>query len=158
LVGDITLQEIEILNAFEMLSLNGQRDLKDYMRYLLCKQYKRDVMVTVFHNKLLHNLFHGLLHLAEREEIDREQLGKRINQIKELYYGLFEKVHVEYTQHVDELDTNDVVASFASNGFANLERVLNGGNTEMIRYEIINFFQEYSKLAQRKDARSIVAV
>lgn len=158
MVGDITLQEIEILNAFEMLSLNGQRDLKDYMRYLLCKQYKRDVMVTVFHNKLLHNLFHGLLHLAEREEIDREQLGKRINQIKELYYGLFEKVHVEYTQHVDELDTNDVVASFASNGFANLERVLNGGNTEMIRYEIINFFQEYSKLAQRKDARSIVAV
>jgi len=158
LVGDITFNEIELLNAYEMLSVSGQRDLKDYMRYLLCKQYKRDAMVTVFHNKLLHNLFHGLLHLVEREEIDCEEISKRIAKIKELYYGLFEQVHVCYSQHIEELDSNDVVSGFASNGFANLERVLNSGNTEMIRYEIINFYQEYTKLSQRKDARSIVAV
>lgn len=158
MVGDITLNEIELLNAYEMLSISGQRDLKDYLRYLLCKQYKRDVMVTVFHNKLLHNLFHGLLHLVEREELDREQAKKRIAQIKDLYYGLFEQVHCRYSQHVDELDSNDVVVGFARNGFANLERVLNGENTDMIRYEIVNFYQEYTKLSQRKDARSIVAV
>lgn len=158
MVGDITLNEIELLNAYEMLSVSGQRDLKDYMRYLLCKQYKRDVMVTVFHNKLLHNLFHGLLHLVEREEIDREQVAKRISQIKDMYYGLFEQVHVRYCQFVEDLDRSDVVAGFAANGFANLERVLNSDNTEMIRYEIINFYQEYTKLSKRKDARSIVAV
>ncbi|NLW90165.1 MAG: hypothetical protein GXY34_00990 [Syntrophomonadaceae bacterium] len=158
MIGDITLNEVELLNSYQMLSVSGQRELKDYIRYLLCKQYKRDAMVTVFHNKLLHNLFHGLLHLVEREEIDREQVGKRISQIKDLYYGLFEQVHVRYSQHVDELDTNDVVSGFGANGFANLERALNGGNSEMLRYEILNFYQEYTKLSQRKDARSIVAV
>jgi len=158
LIGDITFNEVELLNAYGVLSVSGQREMKDYMRYLLCKQYRRDVMATVFHNKLLHNLFHGLLHLSEREEIDCEQIGKRISQIKELYYGLFEQVHVRYSQHVEELDSNDVVAGFARNSFANLERVLNIGNTDMIRYEIINFYQEYTKLSQRKDARSIVAV
>lgn len=158
MVGDITLNEIELLNAYEMLSVSGQRDLKDYMRYLLCKQYKRDVLVTVFHNKLLHNLFHGLLHLVEREEIDREQVVKRISQIKDMYYGLFEQVHVNYSQFVDDLDRSDLVAGFAANGFANLERVLNSDNAEMIRYEIVNFYQEYTKISKRKDARSIVAV
>ena len=63
-IGDITVNEVELLNAYSTGTI-GAKGLKDYLRYLLYKQYKREAMAAVFHNKLLHNLFHSLLHLVE---------------------------------------------------------------------------------------------
>jgi hypothetical protein len=156
--GEIGIQEIELLNAYQVLMPSVRKELNDYLRYLLCKQYKRDAMIAVFHNKLLHNMMHSLLHLVEREDLDREQVARRIMQIKELYYGLFEQVHSKYSEYVDELDSNEVITGFARHSFANLERAAQADNLEMLRYEIVNFYQEFHKLSQRKDARNIVAV
>lgn len=157
-VGDITSNELELLNAYQILHASGQRELKDYLRYLLCKQYKREVMVAVFHNKLIHNLFHSLLHIAEKDELSVEQVEKRVQQIKELYYAIFEQVHHRYSEYVHDLDSNEVVKEFARNSFENVERALTIGDEALIRMEIIDFFQEYNKLSRKKDAMKIVAV
>lgn len=156
--GDITAGEVELLNAYQNLAPAFKRDLKDYTRYLLCKQYKREVMVAVFHNKLLQNLFHSLIHLTEKEEINVDQVAKRIFQIKELYYAIFEQVHGKYCELVEDLDSNEVVMEFARNSFANLDQAVRSTNQDLIRYEIHNFYQEFNKLSKKKDARNIVAV
>ncbi len=158
MVGDITANEVELLNAYHLLTPVLRREHREYMRYLLCKQYKREVMAAVFNNKLLHNLFHSLLHIAEKEDINLEQVTKRIFQIKELYYAIFEQVHCKYSEHVEDLDSNEVVKEFGRNSFNNLDRAIRSKNQDLIRYEIINFYQEFNKLSKKKDARNIVAV
>lgn len=155
---NITAGEVELLNAYQTLSPAMRRELRDYTRYLLCKQYKREVMVAVFHNKLLQNLFHSLMHLIEKEVINLDQVAKRILQIKELYYAIFEQVHNKYSELVEDLDSNETVAEFARHSFTNLDRALRSTNEDLIRYEIHNFYQEFNKLSKKKDARNIVAV
>ncbi|MEN6390902.1 MAG: hypothetical protein ABFD04_10850 [Syntrophomonas sp.] len=158
MLGEFTNEEVELLNAFTALKPGGQREIKEYMSYVLGKQYKREVKVSVFNNKLLHNLFHSLLHIVEKEDFDLILVGKRVAQIKELYYAIFEQVHNRYAEMVPELDSNEVVREFARIGFENLNSALAKGKQEMIRLEIVDFYQEYNKLAQRRDARQIVAV
>lgn len=158
MLGDITINEVELLNAYEVLAPNGQRELKGYLHYLLYKQYKRDAMAAVFNNKLLHNLFHSLMHIVERDDFDLTQVSRRVQQIKELYYALFEQVHNRYSQHVEELDSSEVVLEFGRTSFSTLERVLMGNNLDLIRYEVVNFYQEFNKLSKKRDARKIIAV
>lgn len=156
--GDITVNEIALLNAYALLGPAGQRELSDYMRYLLCKQYKKEIMVAVFHNQLLHSLIHSLLHLVERDEFDIHQVVKRVKQINELYFGIFEQVHNKYSEHIDELDSNEMVKEFGKNSFENIGRACETGNRILIRLEIVEFYEGYNKLARKKDARKIVAV
>lgn len=158
MVGDITANEVELLNAYHLLSPVSRKDHHDYMRYLLCKQYKREVMVSVFNNKLLHNLFNSLLHIVEKDSIELEQVTKRVFQVKELYYAIFEQVHYKYSAHVEDLDSNELVKEFGRNSFNNLDRAIRSKNQDLIRYEIINCYQEFNKLSKRKDARNIIAV
>lgn len=157
-MGDISAKEIDLLNVYHVLGQAGQKDLKDYIRYLLCKQYKREVMASVFHNNLLHNLLLSLMHMIEREDIDVEQVKRRVMQIRELYYAIFEQVHSRYAELVEELDSNEVVKEFGRSSFGNLERALRTGSAVLIRAEILGFYQEFNNLGRKKDARKIVAV
>lgn len=156
--GEITTNEIELLNSYALLGAAGQRELNDYIRYLLCKQYKKEIMVAVFNNQLLHSLLHSLLHLVERDEFDINQVEKRVKQINELYFGIFEQVHNKYSEHIEELDSNELVKEFGKNSFENINRACNSGNRMVIRMEIVEFYEGYNKLARKKDARKIVAV
>ncbi len=154
----ISLIEVELINSFEVLSASAQKDLMDYMRYLLSKQYKKEVMVAVFHNKLLQNLFHSLLHIIEKEDFDILLVQKRILQIKELYYGIFEQVHVRYAELIEDLDSNEIVREFGKNSFENINQAILSENLKNIRFEILDFYQEFTKLSKKKDARRIIAV
>jgi len=156
--GDITSADIELLNAVSNLNYSSQKELKDYLRYLLCKQYKKELMATIFHNQLLHSLLQGLLHIVERDEFQIQPIEKRISQIKELYFGIFEKIHIKYSELVDGLDSSELVKEFGMNSFENINRACKSGNNILIRLEIVEFYEGYCKLAQKKDARKIVAV
>lgn len=154
----ISLVEVELINSFEVLGVSAQKELMDYMRYLLTKQYKKEVMVAVFHNKLLQNLFHSLLHIIEKDDFDILLAQKRILQIRELYYGIFQQVHVRYSELIEDLDSNEIVREFGKNGFENINQAFLKENHKDIRYEILDFYQEYTKLSKKKDARRIIAV
>lgn len=156
--GEMGAREVELLNSFEHLSSAAQRELQEYVRYLLCKQYKREVMVTVFNNKLLHTLLHSLLHMVEREEMDIDAVARRINQVKEMYYAIFEQVHIRYCELIEDLDSNETVKEFGRTSFDNLDRALRTQSANLIRLEIVDFCQGYDTLGRRKDARKIVAV
>ncbi len=156
--SDITAQEVEILNMLDIMTLTGVREVKEYMRYILTKQYRREVMAAVFHNKLLSNLFHSLLFLVERDDFDVAQVQKRVQQIKQIYYAIFDQVHNKYSKVVEDLDSNEVVREFGRISFENLERAFKQGQLSLIRMEVINFYQEYNKLGKKMDARQIVAV
>jgi 23S rRNA C2498 (ribose-2'-O)-methylase RlmM len=156
--ADITAGDIEIINMLDLLTPSGKREVREYTRYVLTKQYRREVMVAIFQNKLLANLLHSIVFLVERDDFDIGPLQKRISQIKELYYAIFEQVHNRYLEVVDDLDSNEVVREFGRISFENLEEVLKQGNPTVIRREVINFQQEYNKLGKKKDARQIVAV
>jgi len=156
--SDITAQEVEILNMLDIMTPTGVREVKEYMRYILTKQYRREVMAAVFHNKLLSNLFHSLLFLGERDDFDVAQVQKRVQQIKQIYYAIFDQVHNKYSKVVEDLDSNEVVREFGRISFENLERAFKQGQLSLIRMEVINFYQEYNKLGKKSDARQIVAV
>lgn len=156
--ADITAGDIEIINMLELLTPSGTREVREYTRYVLVKQYRREVMVAIFQNKLLANLLHSIIFLVERDDFDIVPLQKRLSQIKELYYAIFEQVHNRYLEVVDDLDSNEVVREFGRISFENLEEAFKQGNPTVIRREVINFQQEYNKLGKKKDARQIVAV
>lgn len=154
---DLSSNEVELLNAYQCLNFSRQKELKDYLRYLLCKQYRREVMVAVFQNNLFTNLFHSLFQIIEGDEFDIILVSKRIHQMKELYFGIFQKIHYHYSEVVENLDSNETVREFGEN-FDNIEIAINNGNETIIRMEIIEFYQQYMILSQKKDARKIVAV
>lgn len=156
--GDISSNEVELLNAYGILGHTAQRELKDYLRYLLCKQYKKEIMAAVFNNQLIHSILHNLLHIVERDEFDISQVEKRADQIREVYFGIFEQVHCKYAEQVEELDSNEMVKDFGRNSFENIKWACNSGNRIMIRLEIVDFCESFDKLARKKDARKIVAV
>ena len=155
---EITAREIELLNALSVLNSSAQREMEDYLRYLLCKQYKREVMASVFHNQLMHSLLHSLLHLVEREDYAIEQVEKRMRQINELYFGLFEQVHNKYSELISDLDSNELVKELGHNSFENIKRACLMGNRNSIRLEIVEFYESYNRFAKKKDSRKIVAV
>jgi hypothetical protein len=156
--SDISTGDIELINAYSNLTSSAQKDFKDYLRYLLCKQYKKELMAAIFHNQLLHSLLQSLLHIVERDEFQIQQIEKRLNQIKELYFGIFEKIHTKYSELVDGLDSSELVKEFGVNSFDSINRACKAGNHILIRMEIVEFYEGYYKLAQKKDARKIVAV
>lgn len=158
MLGEISRKEVELLNIYALLGPTGQKDLKDYLIYLLTKQYKRDVMTAVFNNKLIQNLLHSLLHIIERDDFDIYQAQKRILQIKELYYGIFEKIHLRYAELIEDLDSNEIVREFGRSSFENLSMAFYSNDRGRIQFEIINFYQEYMNLSKKKHARQIVAV
>ncbi len=155
---EITANELELLNAFIILSPGAQKELKDYMRYLLGKQYKREAAAAVFNNQLLHTLMHSLLHLVERDDFEIFQVEKRIIQIYELYFGLFEGVHNKYCELIEDLDSYELVKDFGKNNYDNIIHACQTGNRNLARMEIIEFYEGYIKLSKKKDARKIVAV
>jgi hypothetical protein len=154
----VTANDIELLNSYQLLGVNGKKELKDYMRYLLCKQYRRELMVAIFQNQLIHNLCHSVLHIIEKDDFDIDHLGKRIRQIKELYYGTFEQVHYKYSEHIENLDSIEVVREFGKNSFGSIERALRSEDQILIRVEIIDFYEEFKILSLQKEARKIAAV
>lgn len=156
--GELSSNEVELLNAYSILGYTAQKELKDYLRYLLCKQYKKEIMVAVFSNQLIHSLLHSLLHIVERDEFDICQVEKRAEQIREIYFGIFEQVHCKYLEHIEELDSNEIVKDFGSNSFEHIRQACRTGNRITIRLEIVDFCESFNKLARKKDARKIVAV
>ncbi|MDD3893937.1 MAG: hypothetical protein PHU36_02820 [Syntrophomonadaceae bacterium] len=155
---ELSINEIELLNAYECLAAHEQKELKEYLRYLLCKQYRREVMMAVFNNHLMNNLFNSLLHIIDGKELDINLVARRVYQMKEFYFGTFQKVHYKYCEVVENLDSNETVREIGRTAFENIERAINSGNETKIRMEILNFYQEYSLLSQKKDARKIIAV
>lgn len=156
--GDMTANDIELLNAFTMLSPSAQKELKDYLRYLLCKQYKKELMSSIFHNELINSLVHSLLHSIERDEFNVQQIEKRIIQINEIYFAIFEQVYNKYSEVVEDLDSHELVKEFGKNSLENIQRACCLGDRDLVRLEIIDYCESYNKLAKKKDARRIVAV
>ncbi len=158
MLESMSYRELELLNAYELLGSHARSDLKDYLTYLLSKQYRREVMMSVFNNRLLMNLVANLAMNSQREEIQIDYLERRIMQIRELYFGIFEEVHRRYSDVVDNLDSNETVKDFGRSSFDNLERALRTGNLDIIRSEIQDFCQQFMNLAGKKDNRRLVAI
>lgn len=158
LYTEFGLKDIEFLTHYKKLAPAAQRELLEYMRYLLCKQYKREVIVAVFHNKLLNNLLNSLIGLIQGDDINISHITRRVIQIKELYYALFEKVHNNYAELIEDLDSNEAVKEFGRNGFANLEQAISSKHISRIKMEIIEFYQGFQSLARHHRGRKIVAV
>jgi hypothetical protein len=158
MLGDLSLDEVELLNAYHVLGTSGKKEMRDYQRYLLIKQYKKELVVSIFNNNLLQSLLHKLLHMVEREDFDINMIEKRVLQFKEIYFGTFEQVHCKYTELIADLDSYEVIKDFGKNSFENIMRSCSSGNRNTIRYEIVELGENFSKLARKKDARQIVAV
>jgi hypothetical protein len=154
----LTANDIELLNCYQLLAVHGKKELHDYVRYLLCKQYRRELMAAIFQNQLIHNLCHSVLHIIDKDEFDFNHLSRRIRQIKELYYGIYEQVYSKYSEHIENLDPIEIVREFGKNSFDNIERALQTKEHVLIRGEIIEFYEEFKTLGKQKEARKIVAV
>ena len=155
---ELTSNEVELLNAYQCLTSQGQKEYKEYLRYLLCKQYRREVMAAIFNNKMMDNLLRGLVHIIEGREIDIYLVARRVKQIKEIYYSTFQKVHLKYCEIVDNLDSNETVRETGRHAFENIEPALQIGNEDLIRMEVLEFYQDYKLLSRNNDARKIIAV
>ena len=158
MLGELSTDEVELLNAYNLLKKPAQQELKVYMRYLLCKQYKRDSLIAVLHNPLIRNLLHNIVHQVEKSEFDIAQLRAGIKQLFDLYFGIFESIHNKYSEVIDDLDSNELIKDFGKNSCENIKRALDSENKVIIRAEIIDFSEGYNQMSRRKEARQIAAV
>jgi len=156
--GDVSERELELLNGYTLLRESAQGDLQDYLHYLLSKQYQREVMVAVFHNRFLNNLIDDLVKMINLDGLEVGQIRKRILQIRELYFGVLEQVHRRYYEVVENLYTNEVAKDFGRCSFENLERALETQDIRLISAEVIDFYEQYNSLSKKKDARRLVAI
>jgi len=156
--GDVSERELELLNGYSLLRSSAQSDFLDYMRYLLSKQYRKEVMAAIFNNRMLNNLIDDLVTMVDMEEIEVEHITKRVLQIRELYFGVFEQVHGRYCEVVENLDSNEVVKDFGRISFDNLLRALKTRDRKIVKTEVLDFYQQYYKLSRKKDARRLVAI
>ncbi len=156
--GDVSERELELLNGYSLLRSSAQGDFLDYMRYLLSKQYRKEVMAAIFNNRMLNNLIDDLVAMVDLEEVEVEQITKRVMQIRELYFGVFEQVHGRYCEVVENLDSNEVVKDFGRISFDNLLRALKTQDRKVISAEVFDFYQQYCMLSRKKDARRLVAI
>ncbi len=155
---NINASDIELFNAISNLDTTYQKEFRDYIQYLLTKQYKKELMGAIFHNQLLHSLLQSTLQLVEREDFEITQIEKRVKQMHELYFGIFEKVHLKYCEIIDGLDSSELVRDFGRNSFDNINRACLSGNRLLIRMEISEFYEGYYKFASQKGLRKIFAV
>ncbi|MDD4775841.1 MAG: hypothetical protein PHG75_04980 [Syntrophomonas sp.] len=156
--GELDASDIELLNAISNLAPVYRKEYRDYIYYLLTKQYKRELMGAIFQNQLLHGLLQSTRHLVERDDFPASQVEKRIGQMQELYFGIFEQIHLKYSELVDGLDSHELVRDFGKLSFENLNRACRSGNCLLIRMEMMEFYQGYHRHAQKKEARKIFAV
>ncbi len=156
--GDVSERELELLNGYSLLRSSAQGEFLDYMRYLLSKQYRKEVMAAIFNNRLLNNLIDDLVAMVDIEGVEVEQIMKRVIQIRELYFGVFEQVHGRYCEVVENLDSNEVVKDFGRISFDNLLRALKTQDRKVISVEVLDFYEQYYKLSRKKDARRLVAI
>ncbi|MDD4803062.1 MAG: hypothetical protein PHF24_09020 [Syntrophomonas sp.] len=158
MLGDISSGDIEILNAYSNLNFSAQKDLRDYLCYLLCKQYKKELIAAIFHNQLLHNMLQSLLYFVERDDFPIQLIEKRMEQIRDIYFGIFEKIHTKYCDLVLGLDSSELVKDFGINNFENINRACRTGNHNLIRLEIVEFYEQYYILAGKNNVKRIAAV
>ena len=156
--GDLPSEEVELLNAYSLLGHSTKKELMDYLRYLLSKNYKQELKMSIFNNQLLHSLLHSLLHIAEREDFEINQIEKRAMQFKEIYFAVFEQIHSKYAELVDDLDGCEMVRDFGTNSVENILQACFSRNRSAILFEVVDLSENFNKLARKKDARKIVAV
>lgn len=156
--GEFSADEVELLNAYSLLGRSTKQELQDYMRYLLGKQYKKELMISIFNNQLINSLLHSLLHMVEREDFDVDQMEKRALQFKEIYFAVFEQIHNKYAELVPGLDSCEMVKDFGISSVDNILQACYANNPSSIRFETIELCENFNKFARKKDARRIVAV
>ncbi len=156
--GDLSGEEVELLNAYSLLGTSGKKELREYIRYLLSKHYKQELKMSIFNNQLLHSLLHSLLHIAEREDFEIIQIEKRVLQFKEIYFAIFEQIHSKYAELVDDLDGCEMVRDFGSNSVENILQACITSNRDAVLFEVVDLSENFYKLSRKKDARKIVAV
>ena len=156
--GELSLRDLELLNGYSLLRPSAQGDFLDYMHYLLSKQYRTEVMAAIFNNRILNKLIDDLVSMMEIEGIEIESMRRRVIQIREIYFGVFEQVHARYCEVVENLDSNEVVKDFGRISFDNLLRALNTEDRKVIKAEVSDFYEQYSRLSRKKDARRLVAI
>lgn len=156
--GEVSDRELDMLKGYSLLRSSAQNDFLDYMRYLLSKQYRKEVMAAIFNNRMLNNLVDDLVAMVDLEGVEVEQITKRVIHIRELYFGVFEQVHARYCEVVENLDSNEVVKDFGRISFDNLLRALKTQDRGVIKAEVFDFYEQYYKLSRNKDARRLVAI
>jgi len=156
---DVTVQEVELLNRFNLLSAEGKKELNDYLRYLLLKQYRAELYSQVLGNPLLHNGLMQAVRMCESENVELEEIVHKIRQVKQIYYQLLEKVFLKYAEAVDELYLYDSLRDWGRIGFEQVADAANKDCKEDILRELEEMLHNYRKLAvNRGDRRRIVAV
>ncbi|MGI6421313.1 MAG: hypothetical protein ACOX0N_03790 [Syntrophomonadaceae bacterium] len=156
--GDLSLRDLELLNAYSLLRPSAQRDFLDYMNYLLSRQYRSEVMSAIFNNRILNKLIDDLVRMVDIEGIETEPIRRRVIHIREIYFGVFEQVHARYCEVVENLDSNEVVKDFGRISFDNLLRAIRTEDRKLIKAEVHDFYEQYSSLSRKKDARRLVAI
>lgn len=156
--AELSSQEIELLSVNAVLGPAAKKEMHDYLCYLLGKQYKKELMAAIFNNQLINSLLHNLLRIVEREDFEIAQVEKRIQQFKEIYFGIFENVYNKYAELINDLDSYEMVKDFGVNSVDNILCACNSDNSKAVRFEIIELYESFNKLARKKDARKIIAV
>jgi len=152
------VEEITLLNQFNLLLPEGRREVLDYLRYTLFKQYQRELHAAVFSSQPLYNALVYIAKMCEREEASVEDILAKVRQVKFIFYQQYEKVHLKYASILSELHIEDTLRDVGRLGFENIFQAAHSNRPNLIKKEVEELLEMFRKLANRKDRRRIMAV
>ncbi|MGE5398532.1 MAG: hypothetical protein ACM3MK_13490 [Chitinophagales bacterium] len=158
MIPNMTSQEIQLISRFSQLTPEGKREIDDYLRFVLLKQYKKELCSQVLNNSLLHNGFLQAVWMCEREDTSIEDIVAKVRQLKFVFYQSLERTYCRYSEVLGELMVEDILRDWGSIGFDSVLEAANTGNKELMKQELENMLQDYGRLAKKEDKRKIVAV
>lgn len=155
---DIFEGDIALLNQFHLLQPEGRQDVQEYLRYTLFKQYRRELYTTILGYQPLYNGLLQIAHMCEREDTGTEEIFHRAKQVKFLFYQRYEKVRAKYASVLIDLHIEDSLRDFARMEFESIFEAIHTNRKDLIKREIEEFLEIFTKLSFRQARRRIVAV
>lgn len=155
---EMNTNEMQLLNRFNMLNRENQREMEDYLRYLLFKQYKAELNQQVFGNPILLSLLTQAERMCERDETVLEEVQAKVEQAQYVFCQILERVSAKYEEIINEPGSDQYVRDWGRLGFQGVAEALEMGCRDRLKNQIEEMLHGYHRLAKKEDRILTVAV
>ncbi|MGE5371277.1 MAG: hypothetical protein ACM3QZ_04735 [Solirubrobacterales bacterium] len=155
---DFGEDDLNLLQRYHLLNQDGKKEVVEYLRYLLSKQWRSEMHAQVFGNPLIFNLLSQARRMCERDDCSLADIDAKVGQAKYLYYQAVERVNTKFELLLQDAGAEFYVQDWGVGGFSEIADAGSTGSRERVSEQIEEMLHGYRRLAKKGDRRIIVAV
>lgn len=158
MLPELSSQEIALINQYNLMNPQSRKEVRDYLAFVLLKQYRAEILSSVMGNGLVYNGLQQAARMCEHEDMELTDIVKKIGQVKAIIYSEIERVYLKYAEVLNDLCVEHTFIDWARIGFESIMEAAQSGNRQRLRQEINEMMEGYKRLSKREDRVRIIAV